>query len=467
MTTDLLEKIPPQDGEAEQATIGAMLLEREAIISAETTLHPNDFYREAHRTICGGIFDLYHRNEPVDLITLGGWLRDHEQLDLVGGTLYLTTLMAQTPTTAGIERYAGKVRQCSLRRALIAQADTIMDNAYRMDLEFDEVLSSAEDGIYRLGEVRNLAGGPVRVGELAATANNRIEAEAVADKPAGFRTDWKSINGITRPFQPGHLNVIAAASGMGKTAWALNLAIDLAEAGAHGLIFSLEMEGSDLAMRAILEKMVYTQDDIDEIRGHEDKARILAAAADATERLWNLPLHIDDSGSNGLSDMERVIRKHTKRRGKLTFIVVDYMQLVPPDAGSGRKRYEEVGGVAKGLKQLAKRYKLAVFALSQITEKGIVNRKNHRPFLSDLYESSAIEHAADMVAAIYRPGYYGKEEMTAVGLIPEMHDEVTEFNILKYRHGPTRSTKQYYNGAHYSFRDLTSEEWKSIHGKGI
>jgi len=463
--TSPLDKIPPQSIEAEQATLGACMLDRDAIDAAAELVQPGDFYKPSHQALFRGILHLRDTGQPVDLITLGELLKTHNHLDEIGGTLYLTTLMSQAPSAAFALQYAGIVREKAIRRALITTADNIMHDAYGDEYELDDLLRRANEQVLHIEQSLTDRVEAPSVGDYADLFYNRLQHTAKHGIPPGFKTAWKGVNERIHPFTPGQLIVIAADTGCGKTAWALNQAQHLAGEGRRGIVFSLEMEGEDLSVRAILKTSNCTQDDFDEIHQHPEVAGVLADVRKQADKLRALPLKIDDRAGNSVLRIERAMQNEIHAGGPLEFVVVDYLQLVPSDP-TGRKRYEEVGNITKELKRIAKQYKLVVFALCQLSTKELAKRSTRRPQINDIYESARITQDADLVVMLYWPGRYGLAEVEAAGYDPQRHQNIVEFWVLKARHGtpkgPTSNTGLYYDGPHYDFRDLTPAQWHEL-----
>ena len=411
----MLERIPPQSLEAEQATLGAMLLEREAIARAVEMLRPEDFYRDAHRIVFQGIIDLFNRNEPVDLITLGEWLKSHEQLDTIGGTLYLTTIMSQVPTAAGIGNYATIVRTKSLQRQLIRAADEIMEAAYQGERDLTELVDESEQKIFAIAE-RNLTSGFVRLQDLVKQQFLSIEDNRNSGLAGtGLNTDFSELDSITAGLQPSDLIILAARPSMGKTALALNIARNVALSQQEQntvALFSLEMAKEQLALRLLCSEARVTQDNVRHAMISDDDMTRLAEAVD---RLWNCPIYIDDTPSVSVLEIRGKARRLKAEKG-LGLIVIDYLQLMNSHTRA-ENRVQEIAIIARGLKGLARELKVPVIALSQLSRM-VEQRSPRRPQLSDLRESGAIEQDADLVLFLYRPAYYGEEELLRIGYDP-------------------------------------------------
>jgi replicative DNA helicase len=450
-TTAMLERIPPQSIEAEQAALGAMLLEHEAIARAVELLRPEDFYREAHRTVYRGILDLFNRNEPVDLITLGEWLKSHEQLDAIGGTLYLTTMMSQVPTAAGIGNYASIIRNKSLQRQLIKAADEIMAASYQGDREVEELVDESEQKIFAIAE-RNLTSGFVSLQDLVKQQFYHIEDTKISGLAgSGLNTGFSELDAITAGLQPSDMIVLAARPSMGKTALALNIARNVAlsqqEANTVAL-FSLEMSKEQLALRLLCSEARVTQDNVRHAMISDDE---MGRLAQAVEMLWECPIFIDDTPSISVLEIRGKARRLKAEHG-LGLIVIDYLQLMH-SATRAENRVQEIAIIARGLKALAREMKVPVIALSQLSRM-VEQRSPRRPQLSDLRESGAIEQDADLVLFLYRPAYYGEEELLRINYDPERDKNVTEVLVAKQRNGPTGTIKLVWMPEFGQFGDL-------------
>ena len=442
----LLERVPPQNLDAEQAALGAMLLEREAVVRAEELLRPEDFYRDAHRWIYRGVLALYRKNEPVDLITLGAWLRDQADgegslLDRAGGALYLTTLMQAAPTAAGLPHYAGIVREKALQRRVIALADELLQEAYLGRLEPEALLREGEGKLFTLAEWAR-AGGPVAMPDVYDIACDAIRSRREADAQghdAGFKTDLVHLNELLTPIMPGEMVVVAGRPGMGKSAFAMQMAVAAAREGQHGLFFSLEMDADSLAMRLLAahgggnwksDSLLYRTEHPEEVYG---------ALETGLDALRGVPLRVVDAPALCANDLLHLGRR-AKHDGGLDFIVVDYLQLMDPNERQ-RDVYERIRAVSRELKLVAKTLKVAVIAVSQLSRQ-VENRHPPRPQMSDLRESGQLEQDADKILLLYRPGYYGEAALAAVRLPGEKtlspgDTASTEIILAKQRNGPT------------------------------
>lgn len=470
MTTGnpILDKIPPQSLEAEQAALGAMLLENDAIARAVELLREEDFYREAHRIIFRGILDIFGRSEPVDLITLGEWLRTRNELDAVGGTLYLTTLMSQVPTAAGIGHYATIVRSRSVQRQLIHAADEIMTAAYQSEKDVDQLVDASEQKIFAIAE-RSVSSGFVRLQDLVYQQFTFIEdSRENQTLIAGVSTGFSELDAITAGLHTTDLIILAARPSMGKTAMALNIARNVAMDEKQPVaLFSIEMSKEQLALRLLCSEARVSQDSVrHSMVSDEDLTRL----GRAVERIWDCPIFIDDTPDISVLQMRGKARRLKAQHG-LGLIVVDYLQLMHT-GGSAENRVQEIAQIARGLKALARELKVPVVALSQLSRM-VESRVPRRPQLSDLRESGAIEQDADLVMFLYRPGYYGDEEIVRAlfdsptqrkdleRMEPEQlratlnpYRHVTEVLVAKQRNGPTGTVRLVWIPEHGLFGDI-------------
>ncbi len=460
---NMIEKVPPHNLEAEQAALGAMLLERSAIERAVDLLTEKDFYREAHRIIFQGIIDLYGKNEPVDLITLGDLLkskpanlRDPEsgsKLEAVGGTLYLTTVMNQVPTAAGIAHYANIIRTKSVQRQLIKSADEIMNAAYLGEQELDDLVDMSEQKIFAVAE-KTVTNAFVPLQQVIKKEFYSIEDMRDSGGPAGgVSTGYTELDGITAGLHETDLIIIAARPSMGKTALALNIARNVAMDERKSVaLFSLEMSKEQLAQRLLCTE---SRVSMDVVRHGQVTDEEMSALAAGVERLWDVPIFIDDGPMTHVLEMRGKCRR-LKAETDLGLIIVDYLQLMS-SPGKVENRVQEISQIARGLKQLAREMKVPVVALSQLS-RSVESRSPRRPQLSDLRESGAIEQDADLVMFLYRPAYYGDEEISKVGLAPDEHN-LTEVLVAKQRNGPTGTIHLAWLGDHGLFADAKQRRY--------
>ena len=392
-----LERIPPQNMEAEQSVLGAMLLDKDAIITALELLRFGDFYREGHRKIFQAIMALSDRGEPVDLVTLPEELRGQNQLESIGGIGYLTTLANTVPTSANVGYYAQIVREKAVLRSLISTATRIVTRCFEAKEEVDEILDEAERSIFEVSQ-RSSPQGFASMKEVLKSAFDRIDKlwgnkGGVTGVPTGF----PDLDNITCGLQNADLIILAARPSMGKTTLALNIAQHIAvNEKLPVAVFSLEMSKEQLVQRILC-----AQANIDAQRlrrgflSDEDYPRLTKAAGPLAEA----PLYIDDTPAISVMEVRAKARRLKAEHG-LSALFIDYLQLM---RGSERaeNRQQEVSAISRSLKALAKELDVPVVALSQLS-RSVEQREKKRPVLSDLLESGGIEANADIVAFMYR-----------------------------------------------------------------
>ncbi|MGB4230882.1 MAG: replicative DNA helicase [bacterium] len=438
----VFDRVPPFSLEAEQSVLGAMFLEREAVLVAAEILQPEDFYRDAHRYIFEAILELEEKGRPADLVTVTETLRQQGRLEDVGGLAYVTTLAQSVPTAANVEYYARIVEEKSILRRLIREATRIVQNSYEATDEAAAILDEAEQAILRISQYRNHSGFfPVK--DLISAAYDRIEylyqnKGGVTGIPTGF----KDLDRLTAGLQPSDLIIVAARPAMGKTSFALNIALHVAlEAKIPVAIFSLEMSREQLIMR-----MLSSEAGIDGQRlrtGFLDEEDWLLLTT-AMARLSEAPIYIDDTPNLTVMDIRAKARRLVQEQGQ-ALILLDYLQLVN-SRRSFESRQQEITEISRGLKALARELQVPVVALSQLS-RAVEQRQDKRPVLSDLRESGAIEQDADVVAFIYRDEYYNPDTETKKG--------IAEIIIGKQRNGPTGVVQLAFLKDSMRFRDLS------------
>ncbi|MEA4882804.1 MAG: replicative DNA helicase [Clostridia bacterium] len=420
-----LDRMPPQNLEAEQSTLGSMLLDKEAIARAVEILVAEDFYREVHRTIFDTLVTLFNRGEPADLVTVTEALRQRNSLDQVGGASYISTLANTVPTAANCEYYAKIVKNKAILRALVAAGTEIAGMGYDSAAEVGVALDRAEQLIFRISQ-RGETGSIADMKTVLMTTFDRIE-RLYTSKGAitGLSTGFTEMDNMLSGLQPSELIVIAARPSMGKTAFALNIAENVGLAQKKPvLIFSLEMSREQLAQR-----MLCSQSSVD---GQKLRRGNLSDAdwprlSRALGRLSEAPIYIDDSPSITALEIRTRARRLKAEHG-LALVVIDYLQLV-----QGRDRVEnrqqEIAEITRSLKALARELDVPVLSLAQLS-RAVEATADKRPLLSHLKESGEIEQSADVVAFIYREEYYKPDTE---------RKNIAEIMVAKQRNGPTGS----------------------------
>ena len=416
-------RIPPYDEEAEINVLGSMLLEKESITTAVEFLHAQDFYRKSHGEIYLAILDLYNMNEPADLLTVANQLRSKGQLKEVGGTAYLAALSAAVVTTSDVKYYCKIVKDKSTLRKLIQASDGIMSDAYSQTGEVDALLEKAEKSIFDITE-GSQRGGFLPMTEVIQETFETMQKKAENPKAlTGLNTGFSDLNRKLSGLQKSDLVLLAARPSMGKTALMVNIATNAAmQDQARVAMFSLEMSAPQLVQR-ILSSVA-----------HVDLSKIISANLDADE--WKkiidaiqvmqaISIDIDDTPGISPLELKAKCRKLKMEKG-LDLIVIDYLQLME-SSGRPESRQQEISAISRALKGIAKELDVPVLALSQLSRAPEL-RQDHRPILSDLRESGAIEQDADVVMFLYRDDYYHEDsEKKNTG----------ELIIAKHRNGPT------------------------------
>jgi len=445
---DILRRVPPNNLEAEQSVLGAILLLNEAINHAIEILAAEDFYRESHRQIFQSMVELTDRGEPVDAITLTDILRNKGLLEQIGGSAYIAELASVVPTASNVPYYARIVREKSVLRSLASIATDIASSAYGMPSDVDAFLDQAEHRIFEIAE-RRIRPSFHSMKELTKDSLGILERmyqnrDLITGVPSGFI----DLDRITAGFQPSDLVIIAARPSMGKTALALNIASYAAMAADPPVgvaFFSLEMSREQLALR-----MLCSEARVDSARarsgylGEKDFPRLAGAAA----RLSEASIYVDDNSNTTALTLKAKCRRLKRERAKnLGLIIVDYLQLMG-SAKPGENREKEIAEISRSLKALAKELQIPVIALSQLNRQ-VESRENRRPMLADLRESGALEQDADVIAFIYREEMYKGKDSKEPG--------VAEVIIAKQRNGPTDTAKLTYISNYTRFENYTPE----------
>jgi len=439
-------RVPPYSLEAEQSVLGGLLMDNGAWDAAADVITGSDFYRLEHQRIFAAVGALVAANRPADVITV------FERLERAGhaegiGMPYLNELAQSVPSASATRRYAEIVRDRAVLRKLIAAGDEIAASAFNpQGREVADLLDEAESRVLRIGEESARGRGAFQgMDALAARLIDRVTelAENGAGDVTGVRTGFYDLDRSTAGLQAGDLVILAARPSMGKTSLALNFAESVAiDAGLAVLVFSMEMSGDQLALR-----MARSQGRIDQQHlrtgrlDNEEWSRL----AVATERVSAAPIHIDETPGLTITDLRARARRKARTLGRVFLIVVDYLQLMAGSGSSdGENRAAELGEISRGLKGLAKELGCPVVALSQLN-RGVEQRTNKRPLMSDLRESGALEQDADVVMFIYRDEYYNADSK---------EPGVAEVIIAKQRCGPTGTVRLSFERSHTRFSNL-------------
>ncbi|EHR71735.1 replicative DNA helicase [Burkholderiales bacterium JOSHI_001] len=428
-------RVPPHSIEAEQSVLGGLLLDNGAWDRAADLLTDSDFYRFEHRAIFSVVGNLINANKPADVITVFEQLQGLGKAEECGGLKYLNDLAQSVPSAANLRRYAEIVRERAVLRKLIAASDEIATNAFNTQgRPVSQILDEAEGKIFKIGEEGSRSKqGFVGMDKLVVELIDRVSelAENGAEDVTGVRTGFFDMDRMTAGLQKGDLIILAARPSMGKTAFALNIAENVAVAeGLPVLVFSMEMGASQLALRMVGSLGRIDQSGLRTGRLRDDEWGRLTEAVD---KLGKASIFIDETPALNPSELRARARRMARQMGTLGLIVIDYLQLMSGSSKSdGENRATEISEISRGLKALAKELQCPVIALSQLN-RSVETRTDKRPMMSDLRESGAIEQDADVIMFIYRDEYYTKEACKEPG--------IAEIIIGKQRNGPVGTVK--------------------------
>lgn len=454
-----IDRIPPQNLEAEQSTLGSMMLDRSALEKGLEMLRADDFYRPSHQEVFDALMSLSERDEPADLITLQEELRKRNKLDDIGGTEYLMALVDSVPTAANMEHYAKIVEQKSVLRKLIAAGTQIIGMSHDETQDVETITDQAERLIFGVGQ-RKLGEYFQPITPLVMQTWEWIDRR-YHDKgeASGLPTGFTKLDHMTSGLQPNDLVIVAARPSMGKTSLALDFAVNAATKTRQTVaIFSLEMSAEQLAQRMVCAK---ARANAHRLRTGYFQDEEWDRLAKASSELWDSPIYIDDTTDMSAIAMRAKCRRLKAEHG-LGLVVVDYLQLMRSHRNI-ENRVQEISEIARGLKSLARELRVPVIALSQLS-RAVEKREDKRPMLSDLRESGSIEAEADMVMMLYRPEYYSQKEVADTAAISgrdgssfdvdKRNIEVTEIIIGKHRNGPTGTVKIGFVREFASFENL-------------
>lgn len=422
-TEQTFDRVPPQNMEAEQAVIGAVLLQAEALITAMERLRSEDFYSSAHQRIYEAMVELAESNQPVDLVTLTAHLQDQQLLEEIGGVSYLSRLANAVPTAANVDYYSQIVEEKSMLRRLIRTATNIVSDGYANSDEVGVLLSDAEKKILEISN-RRAGGGFVSIRDVLMEVFEKVEQlYSNQGGTTGIPSGFTDLDKMTAGFQRSDLIIVAARPSVGKTAFALNIAQNVGVRARETVaIFSLEMSAAQLVQR-----MICAEANVDAQRmrtGHlegDDWEKLTMAIGSLSEA----QIFIDDTPGITVAEIRAKCRRLKKERG-LGMILIDYLQLISGRGKAGENRQQEVSEISRTLKHIARELEVPVIALSQLS-RGVEQRQDKRPMMSDLRESGSIEQDADIVSFLYRDDYYDKESEKK---------NIIEIIIAKQRNGP-------------------------------
>ncbi len=435
--SEMLQRIPPNSVEAEQSVLGAMLLDKEAISTATELISGEDFYREAHKEIFEAIVDVYDKGEPVDLITLTEKLKARNTLDAVGGITFLTNLMDAVPTTHNVKYYAKIIEDKSLLRRLIKSSNEIISKSYQASDDIGEIIDDAEKSIFNISLNRSTQGFTHVKNILNVNFDKIEELYLNKGKITGVPTGFTDLDNKLSGLQKSDLVLVAARPSMGKSSFMMNIVQHAAvREKITTAIFSLEMSKEQLTQRLLCAEALI---DAHRLRIGDINEDEWVKLARAMGPLSEAPIYIDDTPAISITEMRAKCRR-LKLEHNLGLIVIDYLQLMQ-GKGSSDSRQQEISEISRSLKALAREINVPVVSLSQLSRAPEM-RADHRPILSDLRESGAIEQDADVVMFLYRDEYYHPDsEKKNIG----------EVIIAKQRNGPTGTVELVWLGQFTKF----------------
>lgn len=443
-------RIPPHSLEVERSTLGALLIDKEAISKVADFLLTEDFYHESHGLIYQAIFDLFDRRQPIDLLTVSNILEERKQLEQIGGASYLATLANEVPTAAHIFEYAIIVKHKSTLRRLIKSGDTITGLGYNQTEPIEELLDQAEKALFGVSQTF-LKDRFIHIKEILNATYDKITElhdPTTKDKYRGIPTGFRDLDSLLSGLQPSDLIILAARPSMGKTSFALNIAQNVAKKGYSCGIISLEMSKEQL-----VERMFCSLLEVDSWKlrtgklTEDDFMRI----GNIMDELYTMKMYIDDSVGNSIAELRAKARRLQMEHG-LHFLVIDYLQLMST-GGKGfnqMNRVQEISEISRSLKALARELHIPIMALSQLS-RAVELRPSKIPQLSDLRESGAIEQDADVVMMMYREDYY-EEDSQRPG--------IADIFVRKHRNGPTGRVEMAFKKEQMRF--LTIEKSRKI-----
>jgi replicative DNA helicase len=440
MNYELNEFLPPQNVEAEEAILGGIILDPEAIVRVADILTKDAFYVQSHQEIYHCALILHSQGKPTDFMSVSTWLADHNLLEKIGGTTKLAQLLNRTVSAVNIDRYATLVVDKYLRRQLIAAGHEIVDLGYDTANELETVLDESEQKIFRLTQERPQQGLVPITEPLIQTFNNIENLHQEVALP-GIPSGFYDLDAMTSGFSRSDLIIIAGRPSMGKTSFSLNIAANIAkEQKLPVAVFSLEMSREQLAQRLLSGEAKIASNRLRSGRISQNEFEPLV---NAVSSLSELPIYIDDTANLTIMQMRSQLRRlQAQQKDKLGLVLLDYLQLME---GSGSdNRVQELSRITRSLKGLAREINTPIIALSQLS-RGVEQRTNKRPMLSDLRESGSIEQDADLVIMLYREEYYN----------PDTPDQgIAEIIITKHRNGPTGTAKLLFQSELTKFENL-------------
>lgn len=437
--TDINTALMPQDIAAEEAVLGAILINPNSVMTKVVEiLKPESFYKPAHRYVFDAMLQLYNQNQMIDIVSVSDVLSYSSKLEMVGGRAFVNDLAFKTVTTANVTYYANIIQEKAIKRALINAGAEIVQSGYNVD-NVDSSLENAEKLIFDIASQKSTKDF-VPVQKDAFNVYNQIEYRYQhRGECSGIKTHFYDLDDMTNGLQKSDLIILAARPSMGKTAFALNIVANVAmKSKVPVAVFSLEMSREQLVQRMICSE---AEIDMQRVKSGNLQSRDFDKLATATGEISEAPIYIDDTGGCTLTDIRAKCRRLAMVEKNLGLVVIDYLQLIA--SSSNNDRNQEISAISRGLKILARELNVPIIALSQLSRK-VEDRGDKRPMLSDLRDSGAIEQDADIVMFIHREDYYknksGENDENEVNKIAESSGK-SDIIIAKHRNGPTGDIK--------------------------
>ena len=440
----------PHDSEAEKAVLGAVFLDPEAIIDASDILQPDDFYEHANRIVFQAMLNISDREEVIDPVTLQDELKKNNQVDDIGGIAYVTELSMATPTAAHVTYYAKIVKRKAILRNLISTSQRIIQNAIEGSDDVTDILDDAESQIMGVSQ-DNASGGFKSIHDVLNTTMEEINSIDDGNTVTGLPSGFSELDKMTTGFHDDELIILAARPGVGKTAFALNVAQFVGlKTDKTVAMFSLEMGAEQLVQRMLASEGLIDSQHLRTGQLTDEEWRKLVVAAGSLD---NTSIYIDDTPGIKMSEIRAKARRLAKEKGNLGLIVIDYLQLI--EGPRSESRQQEVSAISRQLKKLAKELHIPVIALSQLS-RSVEQRQDKRPVLSDIRESGSIEQDADIVAFLYRDDYYRDErdEDDEGEVEAEEDNGEVEVIIEKNRSGTRGTVKLMFSKPYNRFSNL-------------
>lgn len=442
-----LGKVPPHDVEAEQAVLGCMLTDRDSVISAIEVLRRDSFYREDNKMIFEAIVNLYSKSQPIDVITVKAELSDMGNLERVGGLEYIAGLTEKFTTSANIDKYIRIVDDKAIHRSLIQTANDLVALGYDETEEVDKIMDMAEKKVFDLSSKKNTTGYSPIKDVLLESYGKLEELYNAKGKLSGLTTGFIDLDSKTSGLHNSDLVIVAARPAMGKSAFAINLATNVALKAKKGVvIFSLEMSKEQIGNRILCSEAMV---DSNKLRTGMLEDDDWAKLAENLGRLSDAPIFIDDTAGISIMEIRAKARKlHIEK--DIGLIVIDYLQLIQGSGNRNSSREQEISEISRSLKILAKELNVPVIALSQLS-RSVEKRDDKRPMLSDLRESGAIEQDADIVMFLYRDDYYHPDTEKK---------NISEVILAKHRGGSTGTVDLAWLPSYTKFANLTKDNFE-------